>query len=525
MSADALISLIAEGSFLLLAVITFVRMVHRPRRVKIHTAAFFGMVGTIVLISWMGELGSIGESRFIELATVSLLLALPYPLLALAADFTGVPTHIKRLTEVSLALSLVGVVALGEELPGWFVIFVVTYFVGTTTYASAQFTQAATTMRSVSRLRMALAAAGSLALGGVLLVAGFQAFFDSSALSAIGSLCAISAGVAYYVGFAMPSWLKRAVHARHLQRFLTHSVTVAPEVYRTGGGFEALETAVADAMGTPDARIMVWDEETGLLEAPTFDDPMPPLVNPRSTVAFRVFESQQAYFTEDAGAEDPDNEEMYAGEWAGLVLLAAPITLDDRQFGVLTAFGGLPPFIHDDDLSLLEVMASQIAVIMRNAELLNEVTRAHAREEAASLMTEFFAAVAHDLKTPLTTILGQGQRLQRQLQRDQPIDAEAVGHIVGQALHMRRLVEDILDDARDRAQYTAELAPTDLRQLAEEVARLAPVGRHEVTVDGDGCILDVDAGRIRQVLTNLVENAVKYSPDGWPDRDPCCRPW
>ncbi len=516
MSADTLISLLAEGSFVLLAVITFVRMVRRPRRVKVHTAAFFGMVGVIVLVSWAGDLGGIEESRPLRLVVLSLLLALPYPLLGLADDFTGVPSWIKRLTEVSLALSVVGVAALGEELPGWFVIFVVAYFVGTMTYASWQFTRAAATMRSVSRLRMSLAAAGSLALGGVLLVAGFQAFFESPVLDAIGSVLAATAGLAYYVGFAMPPWLKRAVHASHLQQFLSRSVSAAPEIYRTGQGLEAIEAAVADAMGTPDGRILIWDEDAEQMLVPTMGDLGPPPSNPRSTVVYRVYETQAAHFTEDAGAEDPENADQYTGEWAKLVLLAAPITLDDRRFGVLTAYGGLPPFIHDDDLGLLEVMAAQIAVILRNAELLSEVTQAQSREEAARLMTEFFAAVAHDLKTPLTTILGQGQSIQRQLRRERPVDPEALDHIVEQALHMRRLVEDILDDARDRAQYTSEHVSTDLLQIAEDVARLAPVGLHQITVEGDRAVVFADQERIRQVLTNLVENAVKYSPDGGP---------
>ena len=516
MSAEELISLIAECSFVVLAVLTCVRAIRTPRWVKIHTAVFFGMMGLIVVVSWASDLGWVGDSRTLGLATVTVLLALPYPLLLLAGDFTGVPRRVKRATEAALILSVLGVWTLGEELPGWFVIFVVAYFVAATTYASAQFTRAASSMRSVSRLRMMLAASGSLALGGVLLVAGFQAFLELSVLRVLANLFAITAGLSYYIGFEMPVWVKQAVHARHLHRFLEESLSVAAQFYRTGGSFEVIEAAVAEALGTPDARIALWDEEAGALVSPTLGDAVPVLANQRSTVAFRVYESQQPYFTEDAGAEDPENASAYQGEWQGLVLLAAPITLDDRRFGVLVAFGGLPPFIHDDDLSLLTVMAAQVAVILRNADLVNEVTQAEARAEAGRLMADFFAAVAHDLKTPLTTILGQGQRLQRQLQRQQAIDAQAIDHIVSQSVHMRRLVEDVLDDAHDREQYSSAHVPTDLRALAEDVAHLAPAGRHELSVVGEAVVATVDPERIRQVLTNLVENAVKYSPQGGP---------
>lgn len=514
MSAEQLISLITECSFIVLAVLTCGRAIRTPRRVKIHTAAFFGMMGLIVLASWVGDLGWIRDSRALDVVIVSVLLALPYPLLLLAGDFTGVPRRVKRAAEAALVLSIVGVVTLGEELPGWFVILVVAYFVGAMTYASSQFTRAAANMRGVSRLRMMLAAAGSLALGGVLLVAGFQAFFELAVLGALANLFAIVSGLSYYAGFAMPGWVKQAVHARPLHGFLEETLSVTAQVYRTDRAFEVIEAAVAEALGTPDARIALWDEEAGLLVSPTMGEAAPKLANERSTVAFRVYESQQPYFTEDAGAEDPENASAYQGEWEGLVLLAAPITLDDRRFGVLTAFGGLPPFIHDDDLSLLKVMASQVAVILRNADLVNEVSQAEARAEAGRLMTDFFAAVAHDLKTPLTTILGQGQRLQRQIRRQQPIDPQAVDYIVSQSVHMRRLVEDVLDDARDREQYSGAYAPTDLRALAEDVLRLAPVGPHELSVAGETVVATVDADRMRQVISNLVENAVKYSPNG-----------
>lgn len=514
MSAEELISLIAECSFVVLAVLTCVRAIRTPRWVKIHTAVFFGMMGLVVLASWADDLGWVDDSRTLGLITVTVLLALPYPLLLLAGDFTGVPPLVKRAAEAALILSVLGLWMVGEELPGWFVILAVGYFVGVTTYASAQFTRAASSMRSVSRLRMTLAATGSLALGVVLLVAGFQAFLELPVLSVLANLFAITAGLAYYVGFAMPVWAKQAVHARHLHRFLEESLSVAAQFYRTGGSFEVIEAAVAEAVGTPHARIALWDEAAGALVSPTLGDATPTLANARSTVTFRVYESQRPYFTEDAGSEDPDNASAYQSEWESLVLLAAPITLDDRRFGVLTAFGGLPPFIHDDDLSLLTVMAAQVAIILRNADLVNEVTQAEARVEAGRLMADFFAAVAHDLKTPLTTILGQGQRVQRQIKRQQPIDPQAIDQIVSQSVHMRRLVEDVLDDARDREQYSGALAPTDLRALAEDVVRLAPAGRHELSVVGETAVAIVDPERIRQVLSNLVENAVKYSPNG-----------
>ncbi len=514
MSAQDLIAHVTEVVFVLLAVITIVRAVRVPRLVKIHTAAFFGLIGALVLAGWAIGAGLVSDDdRKLTTVVQSLLLALPYPLLRLAGDFTGIRQAVRRAAEGALLLSIAGIIAFDPDaLPSWFVLFVVAYFVSTATYASAQFVHAAATMRSVSRLRMAFAAAGSLALASVILVAGIRAFVESPLLLGLSSAFALASGVAYYVAFAMPGWMKRTIHAWHLQRFIAATVAAAPGIYREtdGSAFAEIEEAVGNALGTPHAHVALWDEEQGHLSYPTLGGVHPDIVNPQSTVPLRAYRQQVSVFTEDAGLDDPENAPYYGG----MVMLAAPITLGGQRFGVLTAYGGLPPFIHDDDLSLLEVMAIQVAVLIRDRQLFAEVSHARAREETLRMMDDFFAAVAHDLKTPLTTILGQGQRVQRQLRRERPVDANAIDSIVQQAVYMRRLVEDLLDDARDRGRYTGERLPTDLLALCRDIATQAPTGPHEVVVGGDAATVPVDPERMRQVLTNLLENAVKYSPDG-----------
>lgn len=511
MSAEEFTSLFAEVAFVLLAILTVVRAIRRPRLVKIHTAVFFSMIGAIVLLSWLGDLEILGESRARSITVTSLLVALPYPLLRLAGDFTGVRPWVRHAAEIALALSIAGI-GLFEELPGWFVILVVAYFVATTTYASAEFTHAALTMRSVSRFRMVFAAGGSFILALLILDIGVQAFVESPVLTALTNLLMVACGFSYYVAFAIPQWVRQAIHARHLLRFIDESVAAAPGMFEDDARFEAIEHAVADAVGTPNARIALWDEADDILWSPTLGGAESLLGNPRTTVPYRAFREQVAIFSEDAGRDDPENASLYGG----MVVLTAPITLDAHRYGVLTAYGGLPPFIHDDDLDLLRIMADQVAVVLRGRELAAEVSAVRARAETLRLMDDFFAAVAHDLKTPLTTILGQGQRLQRQIRREQPIDGGAIDSIVQQAVHMRRLVEDLLDDARERGSYSGERVPTDLRQIAAEVAQQAPAANHTVTVEGGPAVAPVDAARMRQVLTNLVENAVKYSPDGGP---------
>ncbi len=151
-----------------------------------------------------------------------------------------------------------------------------------------------------------------------------------------------------------------------------------------------------------------------------------------------------------------------------------------------------------------------------------EAARA-AAEAGVRLRDEFLSVAAHELKTPVAAIKGYAQLLQRRLQPNTPLDIEqtrkAFGVLVTQLGKLEQLIEQLLDTTRIQSQrLSLDRQPTDVSALTgAAVAAIAPrsAGTHEFRVDAERPVIaNVDALRMEQVLFNLLDNAVKFSPLG-----------
>ena len=158
-------------------------------------------------------------------------------------------------------------------------------------------------------------------------------------------------------------------------------------------------------------------------------------------------------------------------------------------------------------------------------EQVERAFRAQARSEARARgseqrMRRFVADASHELRTPLTSIRGFAE-LHRQGAVTDPEDvSDLLVRIEGEAERMGVLVDDLLLLARLDQQRPMEKAPVDVGSVAREAVEAAraaaPERRVNVEAPASALEVDGDAVQIRQVITNLLDNALAYSPDGSP---------
>jgi PAS domain S-box-containing protein len=145
-------------------------------------------------------------------------------------------------------------------------------------------------------------------------------------------------------------------------------------------------------------------------------------------------------------------------------------------------------------------------------------------QEALRLRDVFLSVAAHELKSPLTSLLGNTQLLQRRLEREGLLvgrHARVTQVIVEQAQRLNKMVTALLDVSRiATGQLSIEPAPVDLcalvQRIVDEVRPTLDKHTVECQIPEETVLIDGDVLRLEQVLHNLVTNAIKYSPQGGP---------
>ncbi len=170
------------------------------------------------------------------------------------------------------------------------------------------------------------------------------------------------------------------------------------------------------------------------------------------------------------------------------------------------------------DVFALGLLGQYFAVAARNVELYGELAaRRDAVVELNQVKNDLIAMMAHDFKGPLTTIVGFADVLSE----DERFDADSrqyLGMISSSAMRLASLATDTLALSRlEQNELALTLGEVDLVALVRDVVRVFSVTRTiDLRVAADELVVGGDAGRLRQVVENLLGNAIKYSPGGEP---------
>ena len=205
--------------------------------------------------------------------------------------------------------------------------------------------------------------------------------------------------------------------------------------------------------------------------------------------------------------------------WAAGRLHEVPVRLEDGTVGLisLVRYPEAPPFTAADD-RLLSAVGNQLAVAIERTRLREEAAEAEILRRTDELKTALLNTVSHDLRTPLSSIIASaGSLLQQDVRWTEDERRDFARAIEEEAERLNRLVGNLLDLSRIQA---GSLMPQrgwyDLSALVDDVlGRLRSVtSRHQVVVSVEEELPPVflDYVEIDEVLTNLIENAVKYTP-------------
>jgi signal transduction histidine kinase len=515
-----LITALSQASFVLIFLLVTVRTARHPTPAHVDMSIFFGILAFVVTESRVSSFLGLHVPEWFSDSIIVAVLALPYVLLRLVDDFTHVPLWLKRGTELAFLLLALAVYVLpGSTLPPILVLAVVAYFSGITFYCGAMFILAARRTQGVTTRRMQAISLGAIAFGLDVVAAGLGSLLpepDKTIITGAGQVLGLASGIAFYLGFAPPPFLRRAWQANDLRAFLGRAAQL-PRLPTTLDIVRELERGAAASTGSS-ARVGIWQPDERVVRFWDPDD-RPLDVQPGQHLSGRVFELQRPMLSIDPIRDNPEAAAEYRAGHVG-AMLVAPITAGERRLGVLMLYAERPPIFAVSDMELARLIADQAAVILESRALIDHAARVRAKEEATRLKEDFVSAAAHDLKTPLTTVVAQAQFLERKALRDPaaPVDLQGLQRIVRESQRLAALVTDLLDAARlEQGRLVGEREPVDLGALVGDVVRRHSAETHPVTVDVRGAIVGTyDRRRVEQLVENLVENAKKYSPEATP---------
>jgi two-component system sensor histidine kinase KdpD len=201
-------------------------------------------------------------------------------------------------------------------------------------------------------------------------------------------------------------------------------------------------------------------------------------------------------------------------------LLAVPVSSSNQAEGIMLVFSLTKHIFTPLEVNLFKAIARETAYAVKNMALFEEASKTKALRELDSLRTELLANVSHELRTPLAAIKGfASSLLQPDISFDEETRTSFIQTIDSEADRLSHLIDDLLLMSKIEAgAYKAKKEWFEMGEIVSSIRdRLYTIAvKHNFRInipDNLPAVL-VDGSRIGEVITNLVENAAKYSTEG-----------
>ncbi len=200
--------------------------------------------------------------------------------------------------------------------------------------------------------------------------------------------------------------------------------------------------------------------------------------------------------------------------------IALPIKIDAGVIGVLNVEDTEVDAFDETDSLVLSTLSDQLGIAIKNTRLYEELRQANMKLiELDTMKSEFLGIVSHDFRSPLSSImLAARSLLKNEAIQSVPRAKEYMQLIVDQAVRLNQLAEDTLSITKiESGQLTYYFKIVNIERLIQDAVSMVRFSKKhdfEYSVDPEALFVKGDQTKLRQVLQNLVSNAVKYSPLG-----------
>ena len=301
---------------------------------------------------------------------------------------------------------------------------------------------------------------------------------------------------------------------------------------------DAVLKKIVDVVEQADiGSIMLWDQSAGLFRpAAVFGLDLGVMkemgLRAGESITGKVFDegiSKLLFTPEDVATAmanmRPFNREVFARslhtESLPGCVLATPLSVGAEKYGVLVleTLNGNIAFT-ESDLPFIQTLADLIALAINRYYLEEQLDTVRDARRTEYLRAEIMAILSHELRIPLSAIKGYSTALQLdELEWSKEKQQEFLGLIEDECDNMQVMLKEILDSSLiEVEQLNLERQPMRLQQIARDVIQEAQrrTEKHHIVVDipSEFPIVEVDQHWIKQVFRNILENAIRYSPDG-----------